>query len=207
MVQSKNFYETDGDIPPANISGRWCPTDNLTGFDLNDGDKVIFIRTKGASKQNVNKSWSRNSEIFDDWYLDELWVGKVTIPIKSRQEYCMIKGIPANTPLWYDETKIGKSDKRLTQRKTTGIRWNRVFEFRPVVTLSSLNINIKKLNNIFPDFVKATLEIYVGQGSREITLNQYTSLMEYIAGLQNEYKNQLMNYFPEYISDEQSMFH
>ncbi|KUO96522.1 hypothetical protein [Ferroacidibacillus organovorans] len=190
MIQSKNFYE-DNKLA-ASQSNRWCPTDNLTVFDLSIDDKIIFIRTKGASKQNVNMFWSRHRMIYSEWFLSELWIGKVTSPIQSRKEYCDIYGWEVTTPLWYDETEIGRIDKKITQRKSTGIRWNRVFEFKKVQELKNLNIQMNQMNEYLPEFVHAVIDIYTGKGSREISTDLYVSVMEYIAGYTNGIKENLL---------------
>lgn len=185
MSQSKNFYETDGHILPAYKSGRWCPSDNLSGFDLSVNDKVVFLKTKGASKQNVVKHWSRYREIYSEWILDELYITRVVAPIKSRHEYYKYKNIPAGNPLWYDETDKGKKDKRVIQRKNQELRWKRVFEFETTLHLASLNLRLKDLNKIFPVFVQAVREIYTFPVSREIEIDLYTSVIEYLSVQEN----------------------
>lgn len=198
MIQSKNFYEGAHGVLPACESGLWCPTDNLTGFDLAVGDKVLFIRTRGASKQNVNKYWS-HGQIYDKWILSQIWIGEVTSPIKSREEYCQTRGRNMYDPLWYDETEVGRNDKRITQRKTTGLRWKRVFEFKKTNCLKNLDIPFEQLNMVFPEFVKAIVEVYTNTGSREIGQDLYISIMEYISGLENERKEQLLHTFMDQI--------
>jgi len=181
MIQSKNFNNGTSDVPPAKVSGRWCPIDSLSGLDLGIGDKIIFVKTKGSSKQNVNKYWSRYNAIYDKWILDELYIGEITSQIRSREEYYVIKNIPPKTPLWYDETIEGKNDKRITKRKNKGERWKRVFEFKHRLTFSDLNINMVDLHNNHPEFVRCVIDIFIGQGSREISQDLYTSLIEFIA--------------------------
>lgn len=192
MIQSKNFNVSDGVVPAARNSGRWCPSDNLTGFDLTVGDKVVFVKVSGTSKQNVNKTWSLYKEISEKWTLDELYIAEVKVPIKSRQEYCMLKNITPPTPLWYDETITGKEDKRVTKRDTQKIRWKRVFEFKVIACLSSLNINLKELNKLFPEFVQAIREIYVMPVSRELHTDLYTSVTEYLSMHENKEKLDLI---------------
>lgn len=192
MVQSKNFHAGNEIVLPASQSYRWCPTDNLTGFDLAVKDKVVFVRTQGASKQSVSKDWYTNKRVTEGWYLKDLWIGEVTTPIKSREEYCAEKNYEINAPLWYDETASGKTDSRVTKR-TTANRWKRVFEFKPVISLFALNISLNKLYMGYPELVKAIVEIYTNKGSREISQALYTAVMEYIAEKENERKHSLIN--------------
>ena len=191
MIQSKNFNEGTLEVRPARESGIWCPVDSLSGLELGIGDRIIFVKTKGASKQNVNKYWSRSNQVFEKWTLDELWIGEVTSQIVSREEYYMIKRIPPKTPLWYDETIEGKSDSRVTSRKNTLERWKRVFEFKHKRTFDHLDIRMSELHIVLPDFVRCTMDIFIGQGSREITSELYTSLMEFLVERERTLRNSL----------------
>lgn len=208
MIQSRNFYISDSTVPAANRSGRWCPSDNLTGFDLTTGDKVLFVKVGGAQKQKVNKQWSRNSQIDDKWTLEELYISEVISPIRSRYEYCMSNSLSTSTPLWYDETFTGKKDQRVTKR-TREIRWKRVFEFSEIACLSSLKINLKELNTVFPEFVQAVRETYVSSVSRELPANVYTSVIEYLSMHENKEKLKLTKKSPitSYIQDDSQSEH
>lgn len=189
MIQSRNFNCGTQEVKPARESGRWCPVDTLSGLELGIGDRIIFVKTKGASKQNVNKYWSRYNEVFQKWFLDELWIGEIISQIRSREEYNMIKGYSPNKPLWYDETVQGKNDNRITLRKNSKIRWRRVFEFKHIRTFNDLNINMADLYNENPELVRCVIDIFVGQGSREINEALYTTFIEYLADKEMKYRN------------------
>lgn len=112
METSKNFYEGADGVKPAIESHIWCPTEQLTSLDLGVNDIVIFIKTKGASKQKVQKFY-----IPENWVLDELFIARVKKPIMNRKEYCQINNISYMTPLWYDETLEGYSNPRVKKGK------------------------------------------------------------------------------------------
>lgn len=77
MYQGPNFNNGTGKIRLARESGIWCPTDNLTGFDLAIGDRILFVKTSGASTQEVQKSYLKGT-IADRWSLDEIYVGELS---------------------------------------------------------------------------------------------------------------------------------
>ena len=185
METSLNFYEGTDDIKPAIDSHIWCPTEHLTSLDLDINDKVIFIKTKGVSKQNVQG----HKNIHEDWILDELYIAKVSKPIKNRKEYCQLSNISYMSPLWYDETIEGQMNSRVRKRQHKPIngdwRWKRVFEFIPVVYLKNLNININELSKTNINFANALKRTYGAGYSTEINNDVYTSIMEKIALLSN----------------------
>ena len=197
MMQSPNFIKGAEGVLPARESGIWCPSENLDCFDLAVGDTILFIKTQGASIQSVNGDWCRKREINPKWRLDEFWIGRVIRPIQNREEYCMRMGRPIDFPLWYDETETGRNDKRVRQRVGNGIRWNRVFGFHPVESLSNLDISFKYLYSRFPSFVEATIDAYTKSKSREINIDIYIALLEFLAGIGNTAKQTLENFIPE----------
>jgi hypothetical protein len=204
MIQSKNFYTGADDVNPAYVSGIWCPTDNLTGFDLSVNDKVIFIRTSGCSFQKVNNALSNNI-IYKPWNLQELWVGKVTKPIQSRIEYCFSNKKNIDDPLWYDETNSGLSDNRVTKRKREK-RWKRVFGFTKETVFSSLNISLSELYKTHPEFVRAVANVFIpGRGSQEVTIPQYISVLESMINLENKQKNDLQNSIGKFQDNYESL--
>ena len=185
METSLNFYEGSGNVKPAIDSHIWCPTEHLTSLDLDINDKVIFIKTRGVSKQNVQG----HKDIHEDWILDELYIAKVAKPIKNRKEYCQLNNISYMSPLWYDETIEGQMNPRVRKRQnkpTNGDwRWKRVFEFIPVVHLKNLNIKISELSKTNNDFTKALKRTYGAGYSTEIDNGVYTRIMEEIALFSN----------------------
>ena len=197
MAQSPNFNKGAEGISSARDSGIWCPTENLGCFDLTVGDTVIFVKTLGASKQKVSGTWKSEHGVPEKWRLEELYISRVIYPIQSRGEYCITRGRPVLSPLWYDETETGRNDKRVTQRKGTGIRWNRVFQFHEVETLDSLGITFEYLSSKFPLFVQAVIEAYTNPVSRELTIDLYTNLLEFLAGIENQAYLELKKIVPQ----------
>ena len=192
MYQGKNFWYGNDLVPSAMESGRWSPTENLTSFDLAVGDKVVFIRTSGCGQHDINSFWYGKGVVPEKWRLNELFISRVTHPIKSRDEYCKSKGIPDNIPLWYDETEISRKDNRIQRRK--GIRWKRVFEFKLLSYFMSLDIDMQELYELFPQFTKAVADVFTNRGSREIKTGLYTAVIEHIASVENKRRNEIVVY-------------
>ncbi|MBM7660411.1 hypothetical protein JOC85_001178 [Bacillus mesophilus] len=191
----RNFYKGTSEVPPAYLSGRWCPSNKLNNFDLSKDDKVIFINTKGSSWQNVKKKLNSDGVFYEKWLLNEIFICTVTSPIRSRKEYCDILGKDIHEPLWYDETIEGKKDRRVKNGKENVIRWNEVFEFRVDTRLSNLNINLNEFsyeNKVFHKLVHIILNVFADSTSREIDQETYSLFIEYIAKIQNYKTNNLL---------------
>lgn len=169
MYQGPNFNKGTNETKPARESGIWCPIENLSGFDLAIGDRILFVKTRGASTQQVQPAYHSGTTP-KDWLLDEIYVGELVSTIYSRNEYCQRKKIPGNTQLWVKD-----------QKRNHAWRWNRVFEFRHIKTLRS-GISMKKLKDTpeLIEFVSAVTEAFCYQRSREITLQEYRDLLEYL---------------------------
>ena len=169
MYQGGNFNHGNSIIKPANESGLWCPTENLTGFELSIGDRILFIKTNGASTQVVQKEYFKNN-IIDKWFLSQIYVGEIKSAIYSRGEYCSFRQIPNKTQLWLND-----------EIKNNIWRWNRVFEFYNIKTIDT-NIEIKELykNKLMHEFIIALVESFCYQRSREISLKQYRDLLEFL---------------------------
>lgn len=180
--QSANFWSSNGEVPPACVSGRWCPSDNLTSFDLAPGDIVVFIRHSGRSYQAVAKHWGETGVVIDSWALQDLYVGRVTTPITSRSEYCQRYNYPEDEPLWNDETEAAKHDPRVRYRAS---KWPKVFEFEKIIYLRDLGLDLSQLWSVLPDFVTGVREIYATHVSRPIATDVYISLMEFLAQYEN----------------------
>lgn len=185
MQQSKNFWFNESEVLPAYKSGLWCPSDKLTTFDLGVGDTVIFVRHKGRSYQKVANCWSEKSQIIDNWFLMDVFIGRVTLPLQSRIEYCQRHKVNPDAPIWYDETVTSASDSRVRHRTD---KWQYVFGFNKVVYLKSLHIPLSELVFEIPEFVTAIREVYATHVSREIPQSVYTQLLEYIAAYENNRK-------------------
>jgi len=182
MQQSKNFWYENSEVAPAAITGRWCPSDNLNGFDLALNDMVVFVRHSGKSYQNVAKYWNRAKEIIPGWILEDIFVGRVIFPILSRYEYCQKHHYHIDAPLWYDETAAATRDTRVRART---VKWPKVFEFEPVINLKGLGLSLRQLQALIPDFVTAVLQVFATHVSRPIEIETYLALIEYLAQYEN----------------------
>ncbi|OEF98848.1 hypothetical protein BHF71_10655 [Vulcanibacillus modesticaldus] len=155
----------------------------------------MFINTKGSSWNEVKRKLKIDSEISDKWILNEIFICTVTSPIRSRKEYCDLRGIDVNSPLWYDETKKGKLDNRI--KKSKNKVWNEVFEFSVEKRLSNLNLNLhilSKENKKFHELVLSILNVFADSTSREISQEMYISFIEYILNVKNHEINNLLPY-------------
>lgn len=170
MYQGPNFNMGADGIKPARMNGVWCPTENLTGFDLGIGDKILFIKTRGASTQDVQRIYLDEGRIFNTWVLEELWIGEISSTIYSREEYCQLKGVDYETKLWVNDLKRGNK-----------WRWNRVFEFKYINQFNEPIMMKDIFNNIRTrGFVQAVLEAFCYRKSREVSSDEYQSLLELI---------------------------
>ncbi|ADU29404.1 hypothetical protein [Evansella cellulosilytica] len=176
--QVKNFYYEYKTYPvkPAKKSGIWCPTNNLTSFDLAKDDKIIFIKFGGEYqiKQRINNHWKNHNLIYPKWKLQGLFIGRITRPIMSREEYCSMFDIDLNEPLWNDEYKHGKP------------KWDRVFCFEKereiILQMGNNGISIADAYSELEDIIYPILfDVYTQQNTRELTASQYYSLLEYVS--------------------------
>ena len=170
MYQGPNFVRGSSETPPATETLRWCPTENLNGFDLAPGDRVLFIKTSGIDTQKLQKMYLSEKIVSDKWLLVNVHIAEVTSKIFSRFEYNQFKKNHSDKQLWpADPAKNGIW------------RWNRVFEFKKI---KSIERPIKMLN-LFNDvlgevFVIKALEVYCYGISREISHLQYRNFLEAI---------------------------
>jgi len=167
MYQGPNFNSESDTIESARETHIWCPTENLTGFDLAPGDRVLFAKSSGASTQSVQKSYHLGN-VHNDWFLEELYIAEVSSEILSREEYCQKMGLSLNTQLW-------KKDPR----PKYSWRWSRVFEFRPIACLKK-RVPMLSLNERGrPDnFTVAVTQAYCYGKSRELDPKDYMKLLE-----------------------------
>jgi len=164
MYQGPNFDKFDDKVKSARNTNIWCPTENLTTFDLAVGDRVLFIKTKGASSQDVQNNFD---SVKDKWTLTEIIIAEVSSKIRSRLEYCQLKKIPYQNKLWVNDPY-----------ENDCWRWNRVFEFKIVKTLKK-DILLYSLNNHSSEgFFHATKEVFCYRKSREISLSEYRDIIE-----------------------------
>ena len=171
MYQGENFNKGDKLIKPANESFIWCPTENLTSFELSKGDRILFVKTKGISTQILQKEYLNNGTISNEWRLNEIWIGEVVSKITSRFEYCLENEIN------YFNSKLWRNDP-IRQNKW---RWSRVFSFKYIKCIN-VDISMSQLHKIkqTQGFVEAVYQAYCYNKSREITLEEYRDLLESI---------------------------
>ena len=171
MYQGPNFNNGTSAVKPARESHRWCPTENLTGFDLAPGDRVLFVSTSGSSTQLAQRAYLAGN-VQEGWFLEEIYVAEVKSKIYSRQEYCEIHRIPYETPLW-------KSDPKPVDEW----RWGRVFEFR-LLTCVNKKTSMKALREEYSlsDLVDAITQAFCFGKSRQIDNGLYTRTLESLAG-------------------------
>lgn len=171
MYQPPNFNKGNLSlgIKPARESKIWCPTDNLTGFDLAVGDTVLFVKTHGASRIDVQNPFYKQQTINEKWVLDEIYIAEVSSKIYSRYEYCNYKKLKQNTQLWKNDSI----------EKDGSWHWGRVFEFKRVKEIKP-QINIVDLYNTSAssrDFVTALIGAFCQIRSRELDLETYRNLL------------------------------
>ena len=170
MYQGPNFNEGKGSIKAGRESCIWCPTENLTGFDLTYGDRVLFFKTNGIATQDLQKKYQTENSISEKWMLQEIYIAEVRSKIHSRNEFLQIRKKVAGTSLWKNDPQI-----------KTQWRWNRVFEFEKIRVISK-TISMRNLhkNPACSNFVSKSLEAFCYGKSREISLQEYRNLLETI---------------------------
>jgi hypothetical protein len=169
MYQGPNFNKGCPTLRPARESNIWCPTENLTGFDLAVGDRILFVKTSGSSTQIVQGQYLSGTS-FVNWQLDEIFVGEISSAIYSRAEYCHLKGIPFTQQLWRNDPQT-----------ESNWRWNRVFEFKQSKTIrKNLNLEDLRCNVLTRGFFEAVVQVFCFGKSREISMKEYLSLLEQI---------------------------
>jgi hypothetical protein len=168
MYQGPNFNEGKDRIKPARASYIWCPTENLTSFDLAIGDRILFYKTAGVSTQELQKKFKQNGIIDERWLLKEIYIAEVISNILSRSEYHHYKKHVKEQHLWINDPTSSKN-----------WRWNRVFEFKKVKAIDC-NKAMSELfeNKVSKDFVVKAWEAYCFGKSREMSLKDYRNLLE-----------------------------
>ena len=166
MYEGPNFNLTNNNIKSARFSNIWCPTQNLNSFDLDVGDRVLFIKVGGASRQDVQNKYNT---VENKWYLDEIVIGRITSKIRSRYEYCQLRKIPLSTQLWVNDPQ------------ENGLwRWNRVFEFK-ILKIFNKKIMFSEIGSKDTEVLIETIrEVYCYQYSRELALEEYRNFLEKI---------------------------
>ncbi|SVD20478.1 uncharacterized protein METZ01_LOCUS373332, partial [marine metagenome] len=154
MPGSKNFHPVSNKsqtVPPAIQSGIWCPQTTYTGYDLAEGDIILFMRMRGCNSIIVQppyilernrlasggsrRNWLSRTNSLHPWRILDIHICEVSSEILSREEYCDINSIARSTQLWVDDSK--QSGKW---------RWDRVFEFKHKKQINC-NIEVSKLYN------------------------------------------------------------
>jgi hypothetical protein len=168
MYQGPNFNKGLGEIKPARESLLWCPTENLSGFDLAPGDRLLFIKTSGSHTRPIQKKFLEENTIDSRWLLNEIIIAEVVSKIFSRTEYADYKKQPHDKQLWINDPINSNT-----------WRWSRVFEFKIIKPLT-INKDMKSLyqNPQAKNFVTKALEAFCYSKSREISLKDYRNLLE-----------------------------
>jgi hypothetical protein len=173
MYQGPNFNESSQSAGSARMSRVWCPTENLTGFDLALGDRVLFVRTRGSNQPRVQSQYPRGT-LDNTWRLVEIYIAEVTSTIYSREEYCQIKRLN------YQTTELWSRDE------LRGVRWrfDRVFEFRRAQSIE-LDMPIAELltHTKLKPFVDTLFKVFCQQRSHELQKTVYQDLLEHLASL------------------------
>ena len=189
MPGSKNFYPVSKKlqtVPPAIESEIWCPQTTYTGYDLAEGDIVLFVKMKGCNSVIVQphyisegerlasggsrRNWVSRNPPLNQWRIADIHVCEVTSEIMSREEYCDINSLDRSTQLWVqDPQNDGKW------------RWDRVFEFENIKQINC-NVEVAKLyNRQIGHNLVFTLADYLRQagGNRfEINNDEYIYLLQ-----------------------------
>ena len=111
----------------------------------------------------------------------EIYIGAVSITITSRPHYCQLKGIKEDTLLWYDETNKSKKDPKIRKRTSDNERrWGRVFAFKEEA-IYQVDLYFKDMPDELDEFKKACADAYQGNVAREINIDQYLKLFQYIS--------------------------
>lgn len=183
MYQGPNFNQNQP-IEAARESKIWCPTNNMSGFDLAEGDRVIFVKTRGASGFKVQPAYHNYKSDFEQngrrknwpkevksWILEEVYIAEVKSAIYSREEYCAIKKIQYEKQLWNND-KFDSETNRWTQ-------WTRVFEFRKVSSASVNKPVFECFSKSSAPFIDQMTESFCYSGtSRELSAEQYLQFIE-----------------------------
>ena len=142
---------------PARVTHIWCPTENLTGFDLAPRDRVLFVKTSGGPTQDVQRSYLAKNGVYEKWLLEEIYVAEVSSKIYGRREYCLRRKVSFDRPLW-----------RLDPRRDLNWRWSPVFEFSQVSCVQK-KIPMKILfgNELTHDFGSSDPSVLLWQIARD----------------------------------------
>lgn len=172
MYQGPNFNHGDKYTKPARNSKIWCPTENLTGYDLAIGDRVLFIKTIGGSRIDVQNKYLKENVIYEKWNLTEIYIAEVASKIFSRSEYQQYSKKSIEQKLWLNDD----------QKENGTWRWNRVFRFKEISSIEPELAMRLLFNNIRSrEFVVKALEAFCYGKSRELSLKDYQNVLEVIA--------------------------
>ena len=189
MPGSKNFFPVSSNqqsVPPAIKSGIWCPQTTYTGYDLAEGDVILFIRIRGCNSRIVQppylseknriaqggskRNWVSRDTTLQPWKILDIHICEVSSEILSREEYCDMNSIPRSTQLWVEDPEANGA-----------WRWGRVFEFNhikqinceiPVSNLYDRNIG-HNLVFTLADFLRQA-----GANRFEISNDEYVYLLQ-----------------------------
>lgn len=154
-------------IKAAIKSNIWCPTKNISPNEMTVGDKIIFIKTKGIGQKELQAQYEVR---LDEWYIDEIHICEVQSPIMSREEYCRRNNMDSNQFLWWSEAKNNKK------------KYKYIFKFNIKSSYENLDMPIKKLREIMPEFVDFKIkEVFLRGYDKNININDYIDFLEYVS--------------------------
>ncbi len=138
---------------------------------MTKGDRVLFIKTKGIGRIQLQNKFLKEKVVDSKWVLEELYIAEVSSKIFSRKEYCQYKKNNFNKQFW-------KNDPYQNEQW----RWNRVFEFVHIKSIR-IPINMSELYQIekAKNFVNKSWEALCYGRSRELNLSDYRNLLEVLA--------------------------
>ena len=175
--RTSNFYnglEEEG-IESAYNSGLWSPKSNLTSMEINTNDIVIFIKTGGIKQQELQLYFNNDRSKIKDWFLEDIFIGKVTNPIMDREEFYIRNSKYKNRKyLWREEAK---KQKQL---------YKSLFTFEIDLEFRNLNLDLVKLMDQDKKLVEIIYLLFTKQQEKLIDEFMYMHILQYIA--QNEYK-------------------
>jgi hypothetical protein len=171
MYQGPNFNEGGDKILPGRQSMIWCPTENLNGFDLAPGDRILFYKTQGLDRIKLQNGLLKEKTMNPKWILKEIYVAEVKSKIFSRAEYHQYKNHSGQKQLWKNDPPLGK-----------GFRWNRVFEFVNIKVIKvEVSMSMLYANPHSHNFAVKAWEAFCFGKSREISHEDYRNLLEVLS--------------------------
>jgi hypothetical protein len=181
----KNFYgnkiKHNGKVvTPSMDTGIWCPKNPTDPYEIAEKDKVIFIRFTGPQSTQVaiRKYWEEYNEIHPKWVIKKIWIGEVTMPLMSRDQYCEKMGVDALEPLWPSEIEIKKDGNVKYWPQVFGYKLTK--EIDKEIYLAEAYEELDEL--VYPVF----FNLFIQQNAVNITDVQYIKFLEWLTTYERE---------------------